>query len=346
MTNWLSGKTVLLTGAGGSIGSAMAHAIRELDPERLILLDLSGESLKKLDFGLRVSKRSLRYELTIGDVCDREFVSELFERHHPQVVYHAAALKHVPLLEVNPFAAVHSNTIGTNLLAKIAHIYAVESFTLISTDKAANPRSIMGASKRMAEFAVNRWKGSSSKMRAIRLGNVMWSQGSVLPLFQKQISAGGPVTVTHPDVSRYFLTIRGAVNSILQVSQISAGSGLFVPYLGDPMNILHIAIGLIKENTSSHQQRISIQFTGLRPGDKMSEDLTSVSESLELVPGTSLFRINGPELKEEDFDRYIEQLSVCIERRDLAGMLDAVVTMVPEYEPSDSLLALAERSAA
>ena len=199
------GRRILLTGAGGSIGSALAKAVIRFEPRLLILLDNSERNLHEIDLELATTVDRNSYRSVLGDICDAKLLSEIFHRYRPDVVYHAGAFKHVPLMENNPFAAVRNNALGTASLARIAQAEGVASFVMVSTDKAVNPISIMGASKRVAELALLNLNNRNNRMSAVRLANVLGSQGSVVPTFLSQISRGGPITVTHPDVSRYFL---------------------------------------------------------------------------------------------------------------------------------------------
>src|SRR5580658_2613021 len=242
---WMvSGRTILLTGAGGSIGSALAKTVMRLGPRCLILLDNSERSLNEIDLELAHIDRN-SHTSVLGDICDAKLLSELFKRYRPEVVYHAAAFKHVPLAENNPFAAVRNNALGTASLARISQAEGVASFVMVSTDKAVDPISIMGASKRVAELALLNLNNPKNRMSAVRLANVLGSQGGVVPTFLNQISQGGPVTVTHQSVSRYFLAMDEAVELILLASGLAESGGIFVPQASPPVKILDIALELI-----------------------------------------------------------------------------------------------------
>jgi FlaA1/EpsC-like NDP-sugar epimerase len=343
MTDLLSGKTVLLTGAGGSIGSAVADTLGRRKPKKLILLDHSESALSELECRLNETSSFPPCIFIVGNVGDPSLLQEIWHRYAPTIVYHAAAFKQVPLMEANPIAAIWNNAIGTHTLARIAHKEGVDRFTLISTDKAVNPRSVMGASKRIAELATLRWQGSLGQMRVVRLGNVLESQGSVIPKFRRQISTGGPVTVTHSDVSRYFLTLEQAVESILLTSVIPGDGGIFVSELGEPVKILNLASQLIEEAGSHLCGRVAINITGLRPGDKLTEDFIFDYESLEPTSQSRLFRVRGSAIDSQVFDRRIEQLRSSVSRRCLWEMLELIQEMIPEYVPSESLLDLAGR---
>ena len=248
MHGGVAGRSVLLTGAGGSLGSALAKAIIQLEPQQLILIDHSERNLHEIDSELTAALPGVPRISVLGDICHAALLSEIFDRYHPEIVYHAAAFKHVPLMESNPLAAVRNNALGTNNLARISRIAGVRTFVMVSTDKAVNPISVMGASKRVAELALLRWSGSSNYMRALRLGNILASVGSVVPTFLRQISRGGPVTVTHPEVCRYFHTMDEAVELVLLTSRVETGGGIFTPQLGEPVRILDLARQLVSDS--------------------------------------------------------------------------------------------------
>jgi len=277
----IAGKTILLTGAGGFIGSALAEAIVRLKPGHLILLDHSERNLNEIDLKLAANTARDLYTSVLGDICDMKLLSEVFQSYRPHTVYHAAAFKHVPLMETNPFAAVANNALGTYNLAKLVRASGLANMLMISTDKAVNPISIMGASKHVAELALLNLDSPKTCMSAIRLGNVWGSQGSVVPMFLNQISQGGPITVTHPAVSRYFLKIDEAVELIFLAAGLEGGGGIFIPQLGAPMKIVDVAQHLISQDRSKNEKVIPVTFTGLRAGDKMSEEFLSEEEAAE-----------------------------------------------------------------
>lgn len=327
----------MLTGAGGSIGSALAKAIIALEPRRLILLDSSERNLNEIDLDLATTVDRRWYRSVLGDICDASLLSEIFRRYRPEVVYHAAAFKHVPLMETNPFAVVRNNALGTHNLARTSRAEGAAVLVMVSTDKAVSPVSIMGASKRIAELALLRLNNSKTHMNAIRLGNVLASQGSVLPRFVHQISRGGPVTVTHPDVSRYFLTIDEAVELILLASGVSEGGGILVPQLSAPVKILDMALQLISDARSKSGKDIPVVFTGLRPGDKLSEEFISRNESAEPTTDARLFRVRTENIPANRFDILLEELSRSVDQRCLASMMETLCTIIPEYRPTQLL---------
>lgn len=341
-----SGRTILLTGAGGCIGSALAKTIVTSDPRLLILLDHSEHNLHQIQIELAAIPGCAAHIPILGDICDGALLTEIFKRYRPDIVYHSAAFKHVPLMETNPVAVVRNNVLGTSILAKAADEHEVARLIMISTDKAVNPQSVMGASKRVAELVLLRWSNARSQMKVVRLGNVRGSQGSVVPLFLQQISRGGPVTVTHPDVSRYFLTLSEAVELVLAAAPLEGGGSIFIPELGEPVKILDLARHLIRTAGFEPEKDIPIIFTGLRPGDKMAEELVSARESLEPSPDRRLYRVSSPGMSPGGFDAAITELAESVHQRDLAALLEMLCRMVPEYRPSESLLGLLNRSPA
>ena len=333
----VSGRRILLTGAGGSIGSALAKTVIRLEPRLLILLDHSERNLHEIDLELATAIDGNWYKSVLGDICDAKLLAELFERYHPEVVYHAAAFKHVPLMEHNPFAAVRNNTLGTAGLARMAREEGVASFVMVSTDKAVNPISIMGASKRVAELALLSWNNPKNHMSAVRLANVLGSQGSVVPTFLNQISQGGPVTVTHPDVSRYFLTVDEAVELILLASGLEESGGIFVPQVGAPVKILDIALELISQSPSKSGKDTPVTFTGLRAGDKMSEEFLFQDESTKQTIDPRLLRVKTTEIPADTLAVQIERLCKSVAERNLDSMIETLCQIVPEYRPTDLL---------
>jgi FlaA1/EpsC-like NDP-sugar epimerase len=329
----LAGKRILITGAGGSIGSALAAAVAGLAPEHLLLLEASERSLYELDMAMRDVTPPVRYSSLLGSVTDSYLLDEIFARERPQIVYHAAAFKHVPLIERNPFAAVENNVIGTFRLVEAAFNHHAEQFILLSTDKAVDPVSVMGASKRLAELALLARPTGATRMKILRLGNVLGSGGSVVPLFLKQILSGQPVTVTHPEVRRYFLSTEEAVALLLLVSCDRHAEVVMVPELGEPRRVEALARHLIAGRCT---KSAAIVFTELRPGDKMCESLLSSNESYAASaesPGP-LRAVNSPALSAAELDEVVRQLQQACRERSLPQLLAAVLRAVPEYKPS------------
>ena len=345
MNKTISGSTVLVTGAGGSIGSALIRRIAGYSPQLLVLLDHSEQNLYQVESDLTLNGDAVPLASVLGDICNEASMSELFERYRPNIVYHAAAFKHVPLMERNPLAAIQNNALGTNVLASAARKHSVQVMTMVSTDKAVHPRSIMGTSKRVAELALARWTSKESQMNSIRLGNVYGTEGSVVKLFAQQILAGGPVTVTHADAKRYFLTPEEAVDLILLASELPAAR-ILIPDLGEPVRIFNLARKMIEAAGFVVDKEIPITFIGLRPGDKMTEHLASSTEFVESTYDPRLSNVKSTEMHPERFDALMTSLASAVERRDLFAALETLRCIVPEYEPSESLLRSLEGASA
>jgi FlaA1/EpsC-like NDP-sugar epimerase len=341
----ISGNTVLVTGAGGSLGSALTRKIAACSPHFLVLLDHSEQNLYQIESDLTLNSDAVPRACALGDVCNEALLSEIFERYRPNIIYHAAAFKHVPLMERNPIAAIQNNALGTNVLARAARKHGVQMMTMVSTDKAICPRSIMGASKRVAELALVRWTSKENQMNSIRLGNVYGTEGSVVKLFAQQILAGGPVTVTHADATRYLVSLEEAVDLIMLASELPSARVL-IPDLGTPVRILNLASRMIEEAGFAVDKGIPITFTGLRPGDKMAEDLISASEFLEPTDDPRLSNVKSTEINPDKFDAVMTNLAGAVERRDLFAILETLGSVVPEYEPSEYLLRSLERASA
>jgi FlaA1/EpsC-like NDP-sugar epimerase len=276
----ITGKTILVTGAGGSIGSEICRQIMKYKPAKIVLLGHGENSIYNIEMEMRVTyKDTVEVMTEIADVQDRHKIFEIMKKHQPYIVYHAAAHKHVPLMERNPEEAVKNNIFGTKNVAEAADTFKVNTFVMVSTDKAVNPPNVMGATKRFAEMLVQHLAAVSTNTRfvAVRFGNVLGSRGSVIPLFKKQIQKGGPVTVTHPDMIRYFMTIPEASRLVIQAGTLAKGGELFVLDMGDPVKIVDLAKNLITLSGYSIEE-IGIEFTGLRPGEKMYEELLNEGE--------------------------------------------------------------------
>jgi FlaA1/EpsC-like NDP-sugar epimerase len=339
------GKTILVTGAGGCIGSALTEALASDGARQLILLDHSEQNLHEINMRLTALGR-VGYAAILGDILDAALLEEIFERYRPDTIYHAAAFKHVPLMESNPLAVVRNNAIGTWELAKAAARFGVERVLMISTDKAVNPRSVMGASKRVAEMALLRMSHSKTRMNAVRLGNVLGSHGSVTPLFQLQIAQGGPVTVTHPEARRYFLTLGETVELILAAISLGESGRIFIPKMSAPIKILDLTKRMIQEAGLQTPREIAIAFTGLRPGDKLEEELVSGQEALEPTSDERLRRVQAAPVDAEKFDGSMDRISVSVTERNLATLIGELGKLVPEYQPSETLLGLLNPSLA
>ncbi len=275
----LTDKTILVTGAGGSIGSEICRQVCKFQPKKILLLGHGENSIYQIDMELR-NKHKDQIEIIplIADIQDRDRIFEVMETHNPDVVYHAAAHKHVPLMEYNPKEAVKNNVLGTKNVAESADAFGVGTFVLVSSDKAVNPTNVMGSTKRIAEMVIQELdKHSATKFVAVRFGNVLGSRGSVIPLFKKQIQAGGPITVTHPDMTRYFMTIPEASRLVMQAGALARGGEIFVLDMGEPVKIVDLARNLITLS-GYKEEEIGIKFSGIRPGEKMYEELLGENE--------------------------------------------------------------------
>lgn len=286
----IKNKTVLVTGGGGSIGSELCRQIVKYDPKRLVILDIYENNLYDIEMELRAEYPKLNLEAIVASVRDKARLNNVFETYKPEIVFHAAEHKHVPLMEKSPLEAIHNNVFGTYNVVNCADEYGVEKFVLISTDKAVNPTNIMGASKRVCEMIVQaKNKVSKTEYVAVRFGNVLGSNGSVIPLFKKQIERGGPVTVTHKDITRFFMTIPEAVQLILQAVTYAKGGEIFVLDMGEPVKIYDLAVSLIKLLGYEPNVDIPIEITGLRPGEKLYEEILMSEEGLTSTKHDKIF---------------------------------------------------------
>lgn len=282
ISSYVTGKTVMVTGAGGSIGSELCRQLIGFSPKKILLVGHGEFSIYSIDMELneKFGKTDIQIVPIIGDVQDRNRMFEIVQQHKPVIIYHAAAHKHVPLMEYNPHEGFKNNVIGTKNVAEAADTYGVETFVLVSTDKAVNPTNVMGATKRVAEMVIQDLaQRSKTKISAVRFGNVLGSRGSVIPLFKKQIEKGGPVTVTHAEMTRYFMTIPEASRLVIQAGVLAKGGEIFVLDMGEPVKIIDLARNIIKLSGYTEEE-ISIQITGIRPGEKLYEELLIENEVL------------------------------------------------------------------
>ena len=301
---YVQDKVVMVTGGGGSIGSELCRQIAKSHPKQLIIVDIYENNAYDIQLELQRKYPKLNLETMIASVRDQNKINDLFAYYHPDIVYHAAAHKHVPLMEDAPHEAIKNNVFGTLNVAKAADQYGVKKFILISTDKAVNPTNIMGASKRLCEMIVQSFdKKSKTEFVAVRFGNVLGSNGSVIPLFKKQIQNGGPITITHPDIIRYFMTIPEAVSLVLQAGAYAHGGEIFVLDMGKPVKILDMAKNLIKLSGLESDVDIEIKFIGLRPGEKLYEEMLMKEEGMQTTPN-KMIHIGKPiELSHDFFDQ-------------------------------------------
>lgn len=329
--NYVAGKTVLVTGGGGTIGSELCRQIAEHEPKRLIVFDVYENNAYDIQNELKRKYPKLDLVTLIGSVRDSKRLECMFNTYRPDIVYHAAAHKHVPLMEDSPNEAVKNNVFGTLKTARCADKYGAEKFVLISTDKAVNPTNIMGASKRICEMIIQAYNNrSETEFVAVRFGNVLGSNGSVIPLFKKQIEAGGPVTVTDPDIIRYFMTIPEAVTLVLQAGASAKGGEIFVLDMGKPMKILDFAENLIRLSGLVPYKDINIEFIGLRPGEKLYEEMLMDEEGIRETENELIYIGHPIELDEEKFFASLDRLQKAM-YDDSADIRGIVSDIVPTY---------------
>jgi FlaA1/EpsC-like NDP-sugar epimerase len=332
---FLAGKRVLITGAGGSIGSELCRQVCQYAPARVIVVDNSEFNLYTIDQELRRIVPPARLTSLLGDVRDGTRMRRVFETWRPEVVLHAAAYKHVPLVEENPSEGIKTNVFGTRLIADLAVEYGAEKFLLVSTDKAVNPTNVMGVSKRVAEIYCQALDGrSSTAFITIRFGNVLGSAGSVVPLFRKQIERGGPVTVTHPEITRFFMTIPEAVSLILQAAAMGQGGEVYVLEMGEPVRILDLAKQMIRLYGRKPESEVEIKYIGLRPGEKMHEELFHSAENLA---GTRHPKIMQAEARKVDWvwlQQELARIASACENQDADTIRLALRSVVPEFRDS------------
>ena len=333
---YVSGKVVLVTGGGGSIGSELCRQIARHEPKQLVIFDIYENNAYDIQQELKRDYPELNLVVLIGSVRNTHRINGVFEKYHPQIVYHAAAHKHVPLMEDSPNEAIKNNVMGTYKTAQAADKHGVSRFVLISTDKAVNPTNIMGASKRLCEMVIQMMNNrSKTEFVAVRFGNVLGSNGSVIPLFKKQIEEGGPVTVTHPDIIRYFMTIPEAVSLVLQAGARAKGGEIFVLDMGKPVKILDLALNLIRLSGLKPYEDIDIVFTGLRPGEKLYEELLMDEEGLQSTDN-KLIHIGKPiDFDEELFIHQLEELDE-LSRMDSPKIKEKVMEVVPTYHMKEN----------
>jgi FlaA1/EpsC-like NDP-sugar epimerase len=297
VSGYLTGEVVLVTGAGGSIGSELCRQIARIRPAKLVLLDNAEPALFEIERELVRERGFLAAAAVVGDVKDAAKLRQVFDKYRPSVVFHAAAYKHVAMMEANPLEAVRNNTLGTRVLADVAIEHAAKRFVLVSTDKAANPRTVMGQSKALAEWIVEAWgnrEGIETRFVAVRFGNVLGSSGSVIPIFRRQIARGGPVTVTHPEMTRFFMTIPEAVQLVVQAGAIGGRGQVYVLDMGEPVRIVDLAERMIRLSGKEPGAEIAIEFIGAAPGEKLREELVGAGELVSPSPYPKIDLITQP----------------------------------------------------
>lgn len=354
LQRFLGGKRILVTGAGGSIGSEICRQTMKFCPKTLILLDRCENALFEIDQELRDRWLGSDIKPIVADICDPRRIERIIESETPHVIFHAAAHKHVPMMEKNPGEAVKNNVFGTRIVADAALNAGVGAFVMISTDKAVNPTSVMGATKRVAELYVQSLNTAQiepfrqgtdqsadpqplTRFVTVRFGNVLGSSGSVVPIFQKQIEAGGPVTVTHPDMRRYFMTIPEASQLVMQAGAIGKGGEIFVLDMGQPVRILDLAHEMIRRNGLAVGKDIEIRITGMRPGEKLFEELANDSDSTVPTTHPKIRVWKLPRMTPQQARQHLDALSRVVES-DPQQIVQTLMRIVPEYQPSSRSL--------
>lgn len=342
--NYIDGKTVLITGCGGSIGSELCRQVMKYQPRSIILVDASEENL----FNIQMELQNIRYcrncVAILGQVQNKQLMEDVFKKYKPQVVFHAAAYKHVPMLEKNPWEAVFNNIVGSSIVMDMSVKYHVERFVLVSTDKAVRPTNVMGASKRIAELIMQTYQGNGTHLMAVRFGNVVGSSGSVMPIFRRQIEQGGPVTVTHPEVNRYFMTIPESSQMILQAGAMGEGGEVFILRMGTPVKIADMARDLIRLSGKEPDVDIKIIYTGLREGEKLYEELITVGEDIlpTVHERVMVLRSNNHsneanilEMRKK-LEKQIDELMQDALRHNATVIKNKLKEIVPEYTPQEN----------
>jgi len=332
IAGYLQGKVVMVTGAGGSIGSELCRQIAFFKPSKLLLLGHGENSIYLVESELQRLRLDFDIEPIIADVQDRKRMEEVFKQYRPQVVFHAAAHKHVPLMEKNPSEAIKNNVFGTKNVAECADLFGAERFVLISTDKAVNPTSIMGATKRIAEMIIQCMNvHSKTKFAAVRFGNVLGSRGSVIPRFKEQIARGGPVTVTHPDMIRYFMTIPEAVQLVIQAGAYAGGGEVFILDMGKPVKISTLAEDLIRFSGFEPGVDIRIEYTGIRPGEKLFEELLTDEEGLTSTMHNRIFIGKPTDISRSEMDFELKRLEQVL-NEDQKVIRELIKLIVPSFQ--------------
>jgi FlaA1/EpsC-like NDP-sugar epimerase len=334
----LTGNTVLVTGAAGSIGSELCRQIARFNPRAIIGFEIAETALFHLDREMRQSFPNVSFYPEIGSIQNKQRLAEVLEQYRPSILYHAAAYKHVPMMETHVFEAVENNVFGTWNVALAAAHHGVEDFVMISSDKAVRPTNVMGATKRVAELLILELQNGGTKFVSVRFGNVLGSNGSVIPIFKQQIAAGGPVTVTHPEMRRYFMTIPEASQLVLQASTMGRGGEIFVLDMGAPVKIVDLARNLILLSGLRPDEDIKIEFTGVRPGEKLYEELNSMDEDTLPTPSEKIKIFTGNGVPSAGMEPYLEALRDICERRDVPGLVLTLKDLIHDYNPSAELL--------
>ncbi len=337
-SNYVRGKMIMITGAGGSIGSELCRQLLSLEPAGIIMYGHGENSIYEITQELKRGEHADLIHPVIGDIRDAAKLRSIVERYRPAIFFHAAAHKHVPLMEAHPEEAVKNNVTGTRNVARLADEFGADRFILISSDKAVRPTNVMGATKRLAEMIVfSLARTSSTKFMAVRFGNVLGSRGSVVPLFKKQIAAGGPITITSPDVTRYFMTIPEAVSLVIQAGSLNQQRHLFLLDMGQPVRIEDLARNLIRLSGFEPDKDIKIVFTGLRPGEKLKEELLTDGEDVKSTDIGKIFVTQPEEVDVDTLRRQLAELERLAEANDAQGIRTKLPDLVPDYGPEEAV---------
>ncbi len=327
---YLTGKRVLVTGAAGSIGSELCRQIMKMEPEQLILYERVENEVYRINMEFSQVFADRPYEMVLGDILDTQRLEWAMDTFKPQVVFHAAAYKHVPIMESHPLQAIKNNVQGTYNVARASILSGVDKFVLISTDKAVSPANVMGATKRVAELICQGMNGENrTKFIAVRFGNVLNSAGSVIPLFKEQIMKGGPVTVTHPEMTRYFMSIPEAAQLVMQAGAIGKGGEIFVLDMGEPVKITDLAQDMIRLMGLKVGDDIDIVYTGLRPGEKLHEELVAREEESLKTIHEKITMVKSPPVNWPDLKEKIEKVVLCVDGNDPAKILEVLTSVIP-----------------
>jgi len=334
------GKNILITGGAGSIGSEIVRQVSQFEPELVVVLDQAETPLYEVELEMREKFPNIHFKFVLADISNRHRIEPLFQKYNFSMVYHAAAYKHVPLVEENPHEAILVNILGSKNLSTLASKYKVNRFVMISTDKAVNPTNVMGASKRAAELfvqALQKTEGNTTKFITTRFGNVLGSNGSVIPHFKKQIEAGGPITITHPDIVRYFMTIPEACDLVLQAGTMGNGGEIFVFDMGEPVKILDLATRMIKLSGFEPNTDIKIIYTGLRPGEKLYEELLSDDAKTLPTHNEKIMVSKDPTMAFDEIEHYANRITKAALRREKVEVVQILKSIVPEFKSNNSI---------
>lgn len=334
----IEGRVIMITGAAGSIGSELCRQVARFRPRAIVAYEIAETPLFEIERELRSRFPDVRFFAEVGSIQNRRRLREVMSLYAPSLLYHAAAYKHVPMMEAHLYEAVENNVFGTLNVAEVADEQGVSDFVLISSDKAVRPTNVMGTTKRISELIISSIESCHTKYVSVRFGNVLGSSGSVVPIFKKQIAAGGPVTITHPEMRRYFMTIPEAVQLVLQASTMGHGKEIFVLDMGSPVKVVDLARKLILLSGLRPDEDIRVEYTGIRPGEKLYEELNTVDENTVPTFHEKINIFKGPETSAYELHEHLHLLKQFCESRDACGLLVKLKDLVPEYNPSADIL--------